>query len=165
MSDLGSFDDWFSEAAVNADGDELLCRESASRGWNAAMQSKWNEVCQSGIQHYKEENDRLRAEVTSLKEERDAYKERGEARGQSVRDLTQQLAAANGMVEMLAGALRTSMVALDDWLNIFASEFCDKQRVKEAYARINAEGTIAYLAGIQESNRTALSNLNEDRAG
>jgi hypothetical protein len=119
--------------------------------------------CPDTIQVSRAEYEALRAEVASLKEERDAYKERGEARGQSVRDLTQQLAA--GMVEMLAGALRTSMVALDDWLNIFASEFCDKQRVKEAYARINAEGTIAYLSGIQESNRTALSNLNEDRAG
>jgi hypothetical protein len=124
------------------------------RGWDDASRknsSSWDTEAADEI-------DRLRAEVASLKEERDEADKASTI-------LAQKFVAANGRVEMLAGALRTSMVALDDWLNIFASEFCDKQRVKEAYARINAEGTIAYLAGIQESNRTALSNLNEDSAG
>jgi hypothetical protein len=54
-------------------------------------------------------------------------------------------------------ALRHSMIALDDWLNTYAPEFCDEERVKEARKRIMDEGgTLAYIADLQERNRTAL---------
>ena len=54
-------------------------------------------------------------------------------------------------------ALRASMIALDDWLNTYASEFCDEERVKEAGERImSGGGTLAYIADLQERNRRAL---------
>ncbi len=49
------------------------------------------------------------------------------------------------------------MTALDDWLNTYASEFCDEARVKEAGGRIMEEGgTLAYIADVQEQNHKAL---------
>jgi len=49
------------------------------------------------------------------------------------------------------------MVALDDWINTYASEMCDKARVEEAWKRIKDEGgTLAYIADVQERNRKAL---------
>jgi len=52
--------------------------------------------------------------------------------------------------------LEVSMVALDDWLNIFAESECDPERVKEARERTNAKGTIVYIADIQHRNREVL---------
>lgn len=57
----------------------------------------------------------------------------------------------------LVSALRDSATALDDWLNVHASDFCDEQRVREARQRINEFGTIGYIAKIQENNRIALA--------
>lgn len=54
--------------------------------------------------------------------------------------------------EELREALGASMTALDDWLNVYASEFCDEDRVK-----IAQYGTIAYIAHVQEANRNALA--------
>ena len=57
----------------------------------------------------------------------------------------------------LSAALRRSMTALDDWLNTYASEFCDEVRVKEAGERIMKEGgTLAYIADVQEQSHKAL---------
>ncbi len=53
-------------------------------------------------------------------------------------------------------ALERSMVALDDWINTYASEFCDPKRVEEAAVRMRERGLLAYLADIQEQNREAL---------
>ena len=57
----------------------------------------------------------------------------------------------------LREALRTASTALDDWLNDYASEFCDEQRVREARERINAKGTIGYIGDVQQVVRAALS--------
>lgn len=52
-------------------------------------------------------------------------------------------------------ALDTSRVAIDDWLNTYAHDMCDEERVKEARDRIYKNGgTIAYIARIQEHNRS-----------
>lgn len=57
----------------------------------------------------------------------------------------------------LRDALERSKTALDDWLNTYASEFCDEERVAEAGKRImDGGGTLAYIADIQEQNRVAL---------
>lgn len=56
----------------------------------------------------------------------------------------------------LRAALKRSMTALDDWLNTYASEFCDEKRVMEAHARLDERGTLAYIADVQEKNRRAL---------
>lgn len=64
-----------------------------------------------------EELDRLRAEVASLKEDRDAWRNAHAEACRSltdfasqIEDLTQQLAAANGLVEKYRGALQQVIV-------------------------------------------------------
>lgn len=56
-------------------------------------------------------------------------------------------------------ALEKSRVAIDDWLNLYASEHCNEARVAEAHARVNAIGTLAYIAEVQQGNREALALL------
>lgn len=56
----------------------------------------------------------------------------------------------------LEAALRQSMIAIDDWLNIYAEEHCDPKRVAEAKARVYEGGTLYYIATVQEINRAAL---------
>ena len=57
-------------------------------------------------------------------------------------------------------ALERSIVAIDDWLNVYASELCNQDRVDEANHRIsNAGGTLAYIANVQQQNRAALATL------
>jgi predicted RNase H-like nuclease (RuvC/YqgF family) len=87
----------------------------------------------------------LRAEVASLKEEldeaymsRNGWKWKAEKWLGDVNDLTQQLAAANGRVEVLRGALLSAREVLD-------GEGCYPKTVAKCDA--------------------ALSNLNEDSAG
>lgn len=60
-------------------------------------------------------------------------------------------------------ALERSRIALDDWLNIHASDHCDAARVAEARARVNERGTIAYIAEVQKQNRAALALLETKR--
>lgn len=55
-------------------------------------------------------------------------------------------------------AVKTSQIALDDWLNIHAPEFCSDLRVAEAYRRLGEHGTISYIAEVQVVNRLALAN-------
>lgn len=57
----------------------------------------------------------------------------------------------------LREALIRSKIAIDDWFNTYAPEFCDEMRVAEARARIRKHGgTLAYVADIQEQNKEAL---------
>ena len=58
--------------------------------------------------------------------------------------------------KLLRSALKRSMVALDDWLNIYAEEQCDMKRVIEATQRVSERGLLAYLASVQKQNREAL---------
>ena len=58
----------------------------------------------------------------------------------------------------LRKALEASSTALDDWINTFAPEFCDDERVKEARKRIrDTGGTLSYVTTIREANRQALN--------
>lgn len=57
----------------------------------------------------------------------------------------------------LIEALERSMTAIDDWLNIYADDMCDAERVKEAKERIGQLGTIGYIASVQQANRQALA--------
>ena len=59
----------------------------------------------------------------------------------------------------LAEALRRSMTALDDWLNLYAEEECDPIRVSEAHQRIKEYGTVWYIAEVQQQNREALAKI------
>lgn len=57
----------------------------------------------------------------------------------------------------LRSALLVSTTALDDLLNCYAEDYCNKERVKEAKTRIaEAGGTVAYIADVQQQNREAL---------
>lgn len=58
----------------------------------------------------------------------------------------------NNLVE----ALKKAKTALDDWLNIYASEFCDEKRVKEARERVHERGTLSYIATNLEIIKDAL---------
>ena len=60
-------------------------------------------------------------------------------------------------------ALERSSIALDDWLNIYASEFCNENRVAEARKRVHEFGTIAYIADTQEENRNALKLVTNEK--
>lgn len=68
--------------------------------------------------------------------------------------------AVNGY-DALVKALERSVVAIDDWLNLYASEHCNADRVAEAKARTNENGTLWYIASIQEANRAALRDAKE----
>lgn len=69
------------------------------------------------------------------------------------------------LVDLLQTALERSGVALDDWLNLYASELCDQKRVAEARDRVGGPGTIAYLAEVQAQNRQALAAAKAATAG
>lgn len=74
--------------------------------------------------------------------------------------------ATNGdkdaVIARLADALTLSKLAIDDWLNQYAYDLFDPARVQEAKDRIRKYGgTLAYIATIQDINRTALANRGE----
>ena len=65
----------------------------------------------------------------------------------------------------LRTALQQSMTALDDWLNTYAADQCDADRVEEARQRIMQYGTIGYIAHVQAANRAAMSARSETEEG
>lgn len=74
----------------------------------------------------------------------------------------QELLRLRARVGELEAALRASRIGLDDWLNQYASELCDEERVKEARERIaDNGGTLAYIAQLQDQNRRALEGKEE----
>jgi hypothetical protein len=62
-------------------------------------------------------------------------------------------------VERAREALERSVTALNDWLHVYAPEFCGDDHVAESRARIGEYGTLAYIAHVQEKNRAALQAL------
>jgi hypothetical protein len=52
----------------------------------------------------------------------------------------------NADKEVLTAALDAAILALDDWANITAPEYCNESRVAEAKARLNEYGTLWYVA-------------------
>lgn len=65
---------------------------------------------------------------------------------------------AKTLVRELVAALDTSVVAINDWLHIYAEDECNADRVAEAKARVLEHGTLAYIAEVQEKNRAALTS-------
>lgn len=68
------------------------------------------------------------------------------------------------LIETLTAALEASVTAIDDWLNIFAEELCDPERVTEAKARTGEFGTLWYIATTQQANREAIAAAKEQSA-
>jgi hypothetical protein len=66
-------------------------------------------------------------------------------------------------VEQLRAALNAAVIALDDWTNLYASEFCNEERVKEAQARIEQYGTLYYIASVVKKSRDALKDTQWDK--
>lgn len=54
-------------------------------------------------------------------------------------------------------ALQAAIIALDDWLNLSAPEFCNEDRVKEAQNRVYKEGTVSYISDVTAQCRRALN--------
>lgn len=113
------------------------------------------------------EIERLRKALDTAEENRETYKAmslRETTENARLRALVLQLEDYNKAFSAeyraenakLRAALNTSILAIDDWLNVYASEFCDERRVKEAKDRImQTGGAIAYISGVQEKNRAA----------
>jgi DNA repair exonuclease SbcCD ATPase subunit len=115
-----------------------------------------------------EEVQRLRAEVASLKEERDALNEENSeayislaiesVRSNSLREgiasLAQQLAAANGRVEMLREALETAYPYMEQSVE----QLHEALKGYKPHVHEQADKDLAQV-------RAALFNLNEDSAG
>ncbi len=53
-------------------------------------------------------------------------------------------------------AIDTAIVALNDWLHVYAPEFCDEKRVVEAQNRLQEGGTLYYIATVLQKCRPAL---------
>jgi hypothetical protein len=70
---------------------------------------------------------------------------------------------AESSCEAMAKALERSCIALSDWIHTYASEFCHEDKVAEAKARIMEAGTLAYVAGVQEQNYTALAEYRKEK--
>jgi len=58
--------------------------------------------------------------------------------------------------DALRNALKTAIIALDDWTNTYAPEFCDEERVKQAQNRLTEYGTLYYIATVVKQCRDAL---------
>lgn len=72
-------------------------------------------------------------------------------------------ADVDARIAELEKALRASSIALDDWLNTYASEMCREERVAEAYARIDEQGgTLHYIAVLQEENRKLMDGCSNE---
>lgn len=60
------------------------------------------------------------------------------------------LASVDYERERLRGAVRLAKIAMDDWLHSYAPEFCGEDSVKETQARLEAGGTVHYIAVVTE---------------
>ena len=66
----------------------------------------------------------------------------------------------------LRAALKRSMVALDDWLHVYAADQCNPSTVAKTELRLFREGgPLAYIASVQQQNRAALKPTDERGKG
>jgi hypothetical protein len=61
--------------------------------------------------------------------------------------------------EKAEAALERSIVAINDWMHLYAPDMCKESDVAEAMARVHENGTLAYIANVQEQNRDALAAI------
>jgi hypothetical protein len=66
------------------------------------------------------------------------------------------IAAKNAEIARLHSLLKRADTALQDWLNVYASDMCDPKRVEEAQKRIGEVGTLAYVTFITDEIERAL---------
>lgn len=97
-----------------------------------------------------------RAEITRLRGEVASMLDYEATTVQLASRLQDRAEAAEARIKKLEAALERSSIALDDWLNVYAEDMCDEKRVAEAKQRISEFGTLAYIAFVQDQNRTAL---------
>ena len=64
-------------------------------------------------------------------------------------------------LEALRNATQTAIVALDDWVNIYAEELCCAERVAIAKAHVAEHGLLWYVATVLEQCKDALKERNE----
>ena len=67
-------------------------------------------------------------------------------------------ANAESRCEELVEALERSMVAINDWLHVYAPDECREADVAESRARLRENGTLWYIANVQEQNRDAIAS-------
>jgi hypothetical protein len=73
------------------------------------------------------------------------------------------LAAMDYERVILREAVKLAQVAIDDWLHTYASEECDPKVVAESRNRLQAVGTVYYIAMVQQQLRKALNgDQNQD---
>ncbi len=57
----------------------------------------------------------------------------------------------------LRSALEVAQRGINDWLHLYASDECRQDRVAEARKRVHEQGTLAYIADLNETIRNALA--------
>ena len=62
-------------------------------------------------------------------------------------------------LHLVTSALDAAILALDDWINTYAPEFCDEVRVAEAKSRLYENGTLWYLANVVQQCSNAKESL------
>ena len=76
-----------------------------------------------------------------------------------VETLADGITKINNCGVQLRRALERANLALDDWLNRYASDLCDPDRVAQARSRItNQGGTIAYITDVRTQGEAALAS-------
>jgi hypothetical protein len=75
-----------------------------------------------------------------------------------------EIARLEGLNDELLAALKTSVIAIDDWLNTYAADHCNETHVIAARERIsNSGGTLAYIADVQQKNRQTIAKVETRR--
>lgn len=95
-------------------------------------------------------------EIERLREQLVKAEEWNRLRAEDIITLGQQVGKLETHLSSVRTALGVSIVAIDDWLNLYAGEFCDPKRVEEAQRRVGEYGTVGYIAHVQRQNRAAL---------
>ncbi len=80
----------------------------------------------------------------------------------NLRTTTVQLLEMTNMnKQLLTNALDDAILAIDDWINTYAEDLCDEDRVAQARQRLNEHGTLHYLATVVQQCRDARESLND----
>lgn len=58
----------------------------------------------------------------------------------------------------LRSALEAALQGINDWLHLYAPDECRADRVAEAQRRVHEHGTLAYIAGLNQTINEALAS-------